>query len=137
MRWIALQACIRTEPGTVSVMDEVTAQLSLSCLALSFTPRVALVDEAVLMEVAGSLRLFGGKRGRVRLEGRETRTHLRNRVRFGNRMHLRERVRFRLGQQSQLRHGNGCGTPPCHQDRCRLRKVGEVLWQCHLTLCCC
>ena len=60
MRWIALQACIRTEPGTVSVMDEVTAQLSLSCLALSFTPRVALVDEAVLMEVAGSLRLFGG-----------------------------------------------------------------------------
>lgn len=59
MRWIALQACIRTEPGTV-VMDEVAAQRALASIALGFTPRVALLDEAVLMEVSGSLRLFGG-----------------------------------------------------------------------------
>jgi protein ImuB len=55
MRWIALQACISTEPGRAAAMDE-----ALGSIALGFTPRVALVDEAVLMEVAGSLRLFGG-----------------------------------------------------------------------------
>ncbi|MGH6637289.1 MAG: Y-family DNA polymerase [Polaromonas sp.] len=59
MRWIALQACISTEPGP-SVIDEAAAQRALGSIALGFTPRVALLDEAVLMEVAGSLRLFGG-----------------------------------------------------------------------------
>lgn len=59
MRWIALQACI-TRESAVTVIDEAAAQRALGCIALGFTPRVALVDEAVLMEVAGSLRLFGG-----------------------------------------------------------------------------
>ena len=57
--WIALQACITTEPGA-AVMDEATAQRALGSIALGFTPRVALVDEAVLIDVTGSLRLFGG-----------------------------------------------------------------------------
>jgi protein ImuB len=59
MRWIALQACIRTEAATPLLNDAAT-QRALASIALGFTPRVALVDEAVLMEVAGSLRLFGG-----------------------------------------------------------------------------
>lgn len=58
MRWIALQACI-TEPGP-SLMDDAAAQKAIGSLALGLTPRVTLLDEAVLMEVAGSLRLFGG-----------------------------------------------------------------------------
>lgn len=59
MRWIALQACITCDSAP-ALIDEATAQRALGCIALGFTPRVALVDEAVLMEVAGSLRLFGG-----------------------------------------------------------------------------
>ena len=38
------------------------ARQALAVWALQFTPRVAIADEAVLMEVAGSLRLFGGRR---------------------------------------------------------------------------
>ena len=59
MRWIALQACIPTEAGPCAI-DALAAQQALASLALGFTPRVALVDEAVLLEVSGSLRLFGG-----------------------------------------------------------------------------
>jgi protein ImuB len=59
MRWIALQACIRTEAGP-AVLEEAAAQRALASIALRFTPRVALLDEAVLLEVSGSLRLFGG-----------------------------------------------------------------------------
>jgi len=59
MRWIALQACF-TPDAAPALIDEAVAQRALGCMALGFTPRVALVDEAVLMEVAGSLRLFGG-----------------------------------------------------------------------------
>ncbi len=59
MRWIALQACIPTEAAP-SAMDAPAAQQALASIALGFTPRVALVDEAVLLEVSGSLRLFGG-----------------------------------------------------------------------------
>jgi len=46
----------------------------LAVWALQWTPRVAVVDEAVVMEVEASLRLFGGKRRlreRVRTEGAE------------------------------------------------------------------
>ncbi|UUZ68173.1 DNA polymerase Y family protein [Polaromonas sp. P2-4] len=57
--WIALQTFITTEPGQ-AVLDETTVQRALASIALGFTPRVALVDEAVLMDVTGSLRLFGG-----------------------------------------------------------------------------
>ncbi|MBC7609716.1 MAG: DNA polymerase Y family protein, partial [Polaromonas sp.] len=59
MRWIALQALILTEPAA-ALMSDAAAQRATACIALGFTPRVALVDEAVLMEVSGSLRLFGG-----------------------------------------------------------------------------
>ena len=58
MRWIALQACI-TEPGP-SGMDDAAAQRAVASMALGLTPRVTLLDEAVLMEVSSSLRLFGG-----------------------------------------------------------------------------
>ena len=58
MRWIALQACI-TDPGP-SGMDDAAAQRAVASMALGLTPRVTLLDEAVLMEVSGSLRLFGG-----------------------------------------------------------------------------
>jgi protein ImuB len=58
MRWIALQALV-TEPA---LMDAAALQRAISAMALGFTPRVALLDEAVVMEVSGSLRLFGGLR---------------------------------------------------------------------------
>lgn len=47
---------------------------ALALWALGHTPRVALVDEAVLMELAGSARLFGGRtalRERVQAQARE------------------------------------------------------------------
>ena len=57
--WIALHTSITTEPGA-GLLDEAAAQRVVASMALGFTPRVALVDEAVLMDVTGSLRLFGG-----------------------------------------------------------------------------
>ncbi|QCB48511.1 DNA polymerase Y family protein [Hydrogenophaga sp. PAMC20947] len=54
-------------------MEPATLQ-ALAIWALQFTPRVALADDAVLMEVAGSVRLFGGRRAlrdKVWGEGRE------------------------------------------------------------------
>ena len=41
-------------------MDNAAVQRAVGSIALGFTPRVALLDEAVLMDVTGSLRLFGG-----------------------------------------------------------------------------
>ena len=58
MRWIALQARL-LEPSSV-LLDQASTQHALASLALGFTPRVALADGAVLMDVTGSLRLFGG-----------------------------------------------------------------------------
>ena len=52
--WIALHISTRTEP------DPAAVHRAVASLALGLTPRVALVDEAVLMDVTGSLRLFGG-----------------------------------------------------------------------------
>jgi len=57
MRWIALQAC-SIEPATS--MDEAAAQQAICAISLGFTPRVAVCGSAVVMEVSGSLRLFGG-----------------------------------------------------------------------------
>ncbi|MBC7547672.1 MAG: DNA polymerase Y family protein, partial [Polaromonas sp.] len=75
MRWIALQACT-TEPGPLQ-LDAATAQrpiaslsrvqAQLASLALAFTPRVTVLDEAVLMDVTASLRLFGGLQRLVKL----------------------------------------------------------------------
>jgi protein ImuB len=66
MRWIALQACIPAEAGPAG-LDEAAAQRALASIALGFTPRVALLDEAVLLEVSSSLRLFGGLTGLAQL----------------------------------------------------------------------
>jgi len=58
--WIALHTSITTsEPGG-AVLLEAAVQRAVAGLALGFTPHVALVDEVVLMDVTGSLRLFGG-----------------------------------------------------------------------------
>ncbi len=63
--WIAFHISITTEPALpaqpgAAVMDAAALQKALASLALGFTPHVALVDEAVLLDVTGSLRLFGG-----------------------------------------------------------------------------
>ena len=55
MRWIALQAC-SPEPG---VANE-AVQLAICSILLGYTPRVAVCANAVVVEVSGSLRLFGG-----------------------------------------------------------------------------
>lgn len=54
-----MHTSITTEPG-VGRLDEADAQRAVASLALGFTPRVTLLDEAVLMDVSASLRLFGG-----------------------------------------------------------------------------
>jgi protein ImuB len=59
--WIALHISITTEPALAApVLDAAAVQRAVASLALGLTPRVALLDEAVLMDVTGSLRLFGG-----------------------------------------------------------------------------
>lgn len=57
MWWIAL---LPTLPAHSTPSPE--ASLSLAWWALLWTPRVCLLDEAVLLEVAASERLFGGRR---------------------------------------------------------------------------
>ena len=79
MRWIALQV-LRIEPigavASVVSVDGVDPQaasaaismtitleaalLAICAISLGFTPRVAVCGGAVVMEVSGSLRLFGG-----------------------------------------------------------------------------
>lgn len=54
-----MHTSITTEPGA-GRLDQAEAQRAVASMALGFTPRVALLDEAVLMDVTGSLRLFGG-----------------------------------------------------------------------------
>lgn len=60
--WIALHISTTTEAGAEGrpALDAAAVQRAVASLALGLTPRVALVDEAVLMDVTGSLRLFGG-----------------------------------------------------------------------------
>ncbi len=70
--WIALHTSITTEPGA-ALRDEADAQRAVASMALGFTPRVTLLDEAVLMDVTGSLRLFGGL-ARL-MQGLEARLH--------------------------------------------------------------
>jgi protein ImuB len=53
MRWLALCSTPDAPAGDVD---------ALGWLALSFTPRVARLEEAVVAEVSASLRLFGGAR---------------------------------------------------------------------------
>jgi len=58
MLWTALR--LPPLPDTSPPSD--AALQGLATWALQFTPRVAIVDEAVVMEVEASTRLFGGKR---------------------------------------------------------------------------
>lgn len=70
MLWSALLLPRRDE--TASPTDPALEALAL--WALQFTPRVAVADEAVVMELAASVRLFGGWRAlreRVAQEGTE------------------------------------------------------------------
>ena len=73
MRWIALQVCsieplvesladspAATDGATLKAVSFVEAQQVVCAVALSFTPRVAVCGSAVVLEVSGSLRLFGG-----------------------------------------------------------------------------
>ncbi|OYY86518.1 MAG: hypothetical protein B7Y42_15615, partial [Polaromonas sp. 28-63-22] len=57
--WIALHSRPTLEAGG-AVIGEAALQRAAGSIALGFTPRVALLDEAVLLDVTGSLRLFGG-----------------------------------------------------------------------------
>jgi len=66
--WAALLPPLDPTPPTTDV------QQRLLNWALQYTPRVALLEESVVMEVAASLRLFGGRqalRDRVVLEATE------------------------------------------------------------------
>ena len=64
LHWIALSSAPETAASADQPADLRTA---LAWWALSYTPRVALLDEAVLMEVSASARLWGG---RARLQQR-------------------------------------------------------------------
>lgn len=57
MLWAALKTA--AAPSTPLPTD---VQRTLANWALQFTPRVAYLEEAVVLEVAASVRLFGGKR---------------------------------------------------------------------------
>ncbi len=64
MHWIALlpPSAEAPAPGRAGTPDEAAAQRqALGWWALQFTPRVALVDEAVLLEVSACERLWGGR----------------------------------------------------------------------------
>jgi protein ImuB len=63
MLWIALRAptpCDTSPPHDAAALAP--EQLALAWWALQFSPRVCVVEEAVLLEVQDSLRLFGGQR---------------------------------------------------------------------------
>ncbi len=61
MLWAALLPEAHHSPD----LPRTDALLGLAVWCLQFTPRVAIVEAAVLMEVEGSERLFGGKRALV------------------------------------------------------------------------
>lgn len=71
MLWSALLLPVPSDDAPPPIDPALQA---LAIWALQFTPRVALAADAVLMEVAGSVRLFGGRRAlrdRVWSEGQE------------------------------------------------------------------
>ena len=61
MHWIALQ----WRPDADAATEQPTPE-ALGWWALQFTPRVAWVDEALLLEVSASLRLWGGHKALLR-----------------------------------------------------------------------
>ena len=70
MLWAALTLPCRPDAALPS-SDELQG---LATWALQFTPRVAMAEEAVVLEVEASARRFGGRRAlheRIASEGRE------------------------------------------------------------------
>jgi protein ImuB len=61
MLWVALQAL--PEPASAELVDGCTA---LGWWALQFTPKVARVDDALLLELSASERLWGGRSALLR-----------------------------------------------------------------------
>ena len=124
MRWIALQACIRTEPGPLA-MDEAAAQRALASIALGFTPRVALLDEAVLLEVSGSLRLFGGLTRLAQLLGQQASQFFQeNRVLAHISRAQGATSLIALGRLRQVRHA--CNLPLDRQPEAARQLVAEL-----------
>lgn len=64
MHWIALLPLPHAEAPAATEQDE--ALRLWSWRALQFTPRVALADGAVVLEISASERLFGGRRALLR-----------------------------------------------------------------------
>ncbi len=62
MHWLALQLLSEVPSRTLSTLALADPLTAVAWCALQFTPRVAQVGGAVLMEVSGSERLFGGRR---------------------------------------------------------------------------
>ncbi len=60
MLWVALLACAWPEPAASAASAAATAH-ALAVWGLQFTPRVVLLERAVLLELERSLRLFGGQ----------------------------------------------------------------------------
>lgn len=63
MHWIALQP--EPESGLPSAQSLVDAHTALAWWALQFSPMVARVEDALVLEVSGSERLFGGRQALV------------------------------------------------------------------------
>ncbi|MCW7537404.1 DNA polymerase Y family protein [Aquabacterium sp. A7-Y] len=77
--WLALLCPASSSPrepgpaGSAPAAQDPQQQLAVGWWALQFTPRVCLLDEAVLLEVHASLRLFGGARALLKRVGPEAR----------------------------------------------------------------
>lgn len=76
MQWVALSSSPSPSetPPSSDTPAALRALTGLAVWALQFTPRVAIADEAVVLEVEASLRLFGGRRalhGRLAQEAPE------------------------------------------------------------------
>jgi protein ImuB len=73
-----LWAALLLPPSPDEPLPSAEALRAVAIWALQFTPRVAVCEDAVLMEVEASARLFGGKRAlrdRVVQEGRDLGVH--------------------------------------------------------------
>lgn len=75
MQWLALLLCPPPSAAPDPPALAARQQQALAWLALQFSPRVARLEEAVVLEVEASLRLFGGARAlhrRLRLGATQT-----------------------------------------------------------------
>ena len=62
MHWIAVQPALKPPDAPAGDTDALTdVDTALAWRALRFTPMVARVEAALVLEVSGSERLFGGR----------------------------------------------------------------------------